>query len=102
MVQHAVEDRDLSQNPEVWVQSRRITTANGPAADQFDRGLLHSQLEDFWLTMMNRAVPDASPTLAFTALEIRLLDQLAKVKGMQRPQTKSISAYLIRIARLGG
>ena len=56
----------------------------------------------FWLTMMNRAVPDASPTLAFTALEIRLLDQLAKVKGMQRPQTKSISAYLIRIARLGG
>ena len=55
----------------------------------------------FW-TMMNRAVPDASPTLAFTALEIRLLDQLASVKGMQRPQTKSISAYLIRIARLGG
>jgi hypothetical protein len=44
----------------------------------------------------------ASPTLAFTPLEIRLLDQLAKVKDMQRPQTKSISAYLIRIARLGG
>jgi hypothetical protein len=56
----------------------------------------------FWLTMMNRAVPGASPTLAFTALEIRLLDQLAKVKDMQRPQTKSISTYLIRIARLGG
>ena len=56
----------------------------------------------FWLTMMNRAVPDASPTLAFTALEIRLLDQLAKVKDKQRPQTKSISTYLIRIARLGG
>jgi Transposase Tn5 dimerisation domain len=56
----------------------------------------------FWLTMMNRAVPGASPTLAFTALEIRLLDQLAKIKDMQRPQTKSISTYLIRIARLGG
>jgi hypothetical protein len=56
----------------------------------------------FWLTMMNRAVPDASPTLAFTALEIRLLDQLAKVKDIQSPQTKSISTYLIRIARLGG
>jgi hypothetical protein len=53
----------------------------------------------FWLTMMNRAVP---PTLAFAALEIRLLDQLAKVKDRQHPQTKSISAYLIRIARLGG
>ena len=45
---------------------------------------------------------DTSPTLAFTALEIRLLDQLAKVKAVQCPQTKSISAYLIRIARLGG
>jgi hypothetical protein len=56
----------------------------------------------FWLTMMNRAVPHASPTLAFTALEIRLLDQLAKVKDRQRPQTKSVSTYLIRIARLGG
>ncbi len=56
----------------------------------------------FWLTMMNRAVPDASPTLAFTAPEIRLLDQLAKVKDKQLPQAKSISAYLIRIARLGG
>jgi hypothetical protein len=39
--------------------------------------------------MMNRAVPNASPTLAFTALEIHLLDQLAKVRVMQRPQTKS-------------
>jgi len=56
----------------------------------------------FWLTMMNRAVPDASATVAFTALEIRLLDQLAKVKDIQSPQTKSISTYLIRIARLGG
>ena len=54
----------------------------------------------FCLTMMNRAVPDASPTLAFTALEIHLLDQLAKDR--QRPPTKSISTYLIRIARLGG
>jgi hypothetical protein len=59
-------------------------------------------LEDFLADDDDRAVPDASPTLAFTALEIRLLDQLAKVKDMQRPQTKSISAYLTRIARLGG
>ena len=56
----------------------------------------------FWLTMMNRAVPNASPALAFTALEIHLLDQLATNKGARRPQIKSISSYLIRIARLGG
>ena len=42
----------------------------------------------FWLTMMNRAVPDALPTLAFTALEIRLLDQLTEVTGTQRPTNK--------------
>ncbi len=56
----------------------------------------------FWLTMMNRAVPNAPPTLAFTALEIHLLDQLAKDRGTRRSQTKSISNYLIRIAKLGG
>ena len=49
-----------------------------------------------------RFLSDASPTLAFTALEIRLRDQLAKLEDKQRPQTKSISTYLIRIARLGG
>jgi hypothetical protein len=102
MVQHALEDRDLSQNPEVWLQSRRITTANSIAADQLITVFCILSWRIFWLAMMNRAVPDALPTLAFTALEIRLLDQLASVKGMQRPQSKSISAYLIRIARLGG
>ena len=51
---------------------------------------------------MNRTVPDASPTLAFTALEIRLLEQLAKVKDSRRSKAKSISTYLIKIARLGG
>jgi hypothetical protein len=56
----------------------------------------------FWLTMMNRAVPSASPTLALTALEIHPLDQMAKDKGTRRPHIKSISNCLIRIARLEG
>jgi hypothetical protein len=47
-------------------------------------------------------VPDAPPTLAFTALEIRLLDQLAKDKGLRGPPRKSMSTYLTKIARLGG
>jgi hypothetical protein len=55
----------------------------------------------FWLTMMNRSVPAASPTLAFTAQEIHLLDQLVKDKTTQR-QPKSLSAYLLKLARLGG
>jgi hypothetical protein len=56
----------------------------------------------FWLTMMNRALPDAPPKLAFTALEIHLLDQLAKGKDPQRLRRTSVSAYLLELARLGG
>jgi Transposase DNA-binding/Transposase DDE domain len=56
----------------------------------------------FWLTMMNRSLPAASPTLAFTALEIHLLDRLVKDKEMRRTQRKSLAAYLTKLARLGG
>lgn len=50
---------------------------------------------------MNRALPDASRALAFTALEIRLLDHLAKGKR-ERAQRTSVSSYLVQFARLGG
>lgn len=56
----------------------------------------------FWLTMMNRAMPNVSPTLAFTALEIHLLDQLVQNRGTRQPQRGSLSVYLIKLARLGG
>jgi hypothetical protein len=56
----------------------------------------------FWLTMMNRSLPAASPTLAFTALEIHLLDRLVKDKGMRRAQRSSLATYLTKLARLGG
>ena len=53
--------------------------------------------------MMNRAVPTASPSLAFTAREIHLLNRLVKEKkGPQRLQGLRLSAYLIKLARLGG
>jgi hypothetical protein len=55
----------------------------------------------FWLTMMGRTLPDAPPTLAFTALEIRLLDHLTEGKG-ERVQKTSVSYYLAQLARLGG
>ena len=56
----------------------------------------------FWLTMMNRSLPAASPTLAFTALEIHLLDRLVKDKGTRGTQRKSLATYLTKLARLGG
>jgi hypothetical protein len=56
----------------------------------------------FWLTMINRAIPNASPDLAFTSLELRLLDQVVNDKKSGKPRTKPLSAYLIKLARLGG
>ena len=54
----------------------------------------------FWMTMLNRSAPHAAPTLALTATEICVRDRLVndKPKAMQ----KTVSHYLIKIARLGG
>ena len=54
----------------------------------------------FWLTMVNRAAPDASPRLALTKGEVHLLDQMAGRPGNRSPPT-TLSSYLTQIARLG-
>jgi hypothetical protein len=54
----------------------------------------------FWMTMMNRVAPTASPLVAMTSLETRLLDKL--IQGRQSAQAGTLSSYLIKIARLGG
>jgi hypothetical protein len=65
----------------------------------------------FWMTMLNRTDADASPKLALTALEMKLLDRLVKdsdPKGSQKrtpqkkPRRKALGHYLIKMARLGG
>jgi hypothetical protein len=58
----------------------------------------------FWLTMVNRATPDAPPETVLTAAEIDLLDRLAvpaQPSAVARPKS-TISHYLTQIARLGG
>jgi hypothetical protein len=55
----------------------------------------------FWITMMNRTAPTAAPDVAFTALELWLLDELVDNKPSQDPQ-RTLTAYLIKLARLGG
>jgi Transposase DNA-binding len=55
----------------------------------------------FWLTMLNRAAPDASPRLALTEGEICLLDRMAGRPSNRSPPT-TLSSYLTQIARLGG
>jgi hypothetical protein len=54
----------------------------------------------FWITMLNRSAPGAPPTLALTATEIGVLDRLVNDKPKARQKT--LSHYLIKIARLGG
>ena len=52
--------------------------------------------------MLNRVDPDAPPDLALTQTEVDLLDKLVADKSEKRPAIKTISHYLIKIARLGG
>src|SRR6202171_2172 len=54
----------------------------------------------FWMTMLNRSAPHALPTLALTATEITVLDRLVNDKPQARQKT--LSHYLIKIARLAG
>ena len=56
----------------------------------------------FWLTMINRSAPDAGPGLALTEVEIALLDRLVPDQAQAPPRTKTLSPYLIKVARLGG
>jgi hypothetical protein len=55
----------------------------------------------FWMTMLNRSDPNASPSLALTKAEIRLLDHIVPDKSASADRN-SISRYIIKIARLGG
>lgn len=56
----------------------------------------------FWLTMMNRVAPEASPLVALTPLETRLLDELLRNDTNKRCGRRTLSVYLTKIARLGG
>ena len=55
----------------------------------------------FWMTMINRSAPGAAPALALTKNEVDLLDHLVRDRKEEPPE-KSLSSYLVKIARLGG
>ena len=57
----------------------------------------------FWLTMINRTAPQAPATLAFTPLEVELLDRLTlSPRAHTGRRRKSVSSCLLQLARLGG
>lgn len=56
----------------------------------------------FWMTILNRSAPEASPTLALSSLEVKLLDELVPDGNKKLPPRRKLSHYLTKIARLGG
>ena len=56
----------------------------------------------FWMTMMNRVAPMASPTLALTTIDMRVLDLLIHDTASGRLSRNTLTCYLTKIARLGG
>ena len=55
----------------------------------------------FWMTMLNRCSQKIPENLAFTELELKLLNKLVQDKKKTRKK-KSLSDYLIKLAKLGG
>src|SRR3954454_1357895 len=53
----------------------------------------------FWLTMTNRATPEAPAGVALTQVEVAILDRLAGDAGV--PPSPAVSHYLVAIAKLG-
>ena len=57
----------------------------------------------FWLTMINRVAPDAKASLAFTGLEIQLLQKLIpSEKDSQKSPPPPLHSCLLQLAKLGG
>jgi hypothetical protein len=57
----------------------------------------------FWLTMLNRSTRHAAPTLAFTRLEIDLLNRLSPIRAHAKSRRPaSLDSCLTQLARLGG
>ena len=56
----------------------------------------------FWLTMLNRTMPDADPETALTETEVRVLDRLIPDPVGARRRRRTLSNYLTKLARLGG
>jgi len=56
----------------------------------------------FWMTMLNRSSDNAPASAVFTDTERQLLDRLRPDKHKVPHQQKSLSYYIIKLARLGG
>lgn len=56
----------------------------------------------FWLTMINRSTQAAKASVAFTPLEIDILNRLAPDTGSASNRKPTLKSCLLQLARLGG
>jgi len=56
----------------------------------------------FWMTMINRTQPEASPKIALAQLELDLLDQIFASRPDSARAPRALGDYLVCLARLGG
>ena len=56
----------------------------------------------FFVTMLARATPHAAPDTVLAAAEIATLDQIDASRSRSRLQQRTLAAYLLQIAMLGG
>ena len=56
----------------------------------------------FWMTMLNRFKPEASPEMALTITELYLLDQLVPDRPGSALPNSTLTLYLTKLAKLGG
>ena len=102
MVRTALEDRGLSQDPEIGLPRRTVATQNRSRLTNLLAVFCILSWRVFWLTMTNRIDPDADPELVFTDMELRILDRLVTDKPTAPRQQHLLAHYLIKLARLGG
>jgi hypothetical protein len=55
-----------------------------------------------FVTMLARAKPGAPPDTVLTAAEIKALDHIDAARSRPRLQRRTLTAYLLQIAMLGG
>jgi hypothetical protein len=56
----------------------------------------------FWITMSSRANPKSSADVAFTPMEMAILDHVAPGSAMKKQRPANLAFYANRLARLGG
>ena len=56
----------------------------------------------YWMTMVQRTAPQASPLCALTEVEVTLLDEITTVRNWRAPRNNTLADYLLCVARLGG